>query len=67
MKQNAVQSPAKTFFTQVGEVSRLSIETLRRIFSLRWEKDILIQQLEFVGVRSLPVVALTAALPWRQK
>jgi phospholipid/cholesterol/gamma-HCH transport system permease protein len=61
MKKNAVHSPVKTFFIQVGEVSRLSIETLRRIFSLRWEKDNLIQQLEFVGVRSLPVVALTAA------
>ncbi len=61
MKKDVVQSPVKTFFMQVGEVSRLSIETLRRIFSLHWEKDNLIQQLEFVGVRSLPVVALTAA------
>jgi len=54
-------SPFRIFFVQVGEVALLTIQTLKRIFTFRWEKNNLIKQLEFVGVSSLPVVALTAA------
>lgn len=45
---------------QLGEVGLLLAKTLRNIFK-KWERKILVQQLEEVGVRSLPVVSLTAA------
>ncbi|MFO7866402.1 MAG: ABC transporter permease [Candidatus Aminicenantes bacterium] len=61
MNHTASKSPGKAFFFQVGEVTQLSVQTLKRIFTFQWEKDNLIRQLEFIGVRSLPVVALTAA------
>ena len=50
-----------SFFQELGEVGSLVGKTLRNIFRKPWEKNIFIQQLEEVGVRSLPVVSLTAA------
>ena len=50
-----------SFFQQVGEVGLLLFKTLKNLFRKPWEKKIFIQQLEEIGVRSLPVVSLTAA------
>jgi len=49
------------FVEQLGEVGLLTGKTFRNIFRKPWEKEIFIRQLEEVGVRSLPVVSLTAA------
>lgn len=49
------------FLEELGEVGILTGQTLRSIFRRRWEKGMLVRQLEEIGVRSLPVVALTAA------
>jgi len=49
------------FFQQLGELSLLSFKSFGNIFRRPWEKKIFLQQLEEVGVRSLPVVSLTAA------
>ncbi len=49
------------FFQHMGELGLLSAKTFRNIFRKPWEKKIFIQQLEEVGVRSFPVVSLTAA------
>lgn len=49
------------FFQQVGEVGLLLFQTFKNLFKKPWEKRIFIQQLEEIGVRSLPVVSLTAA------
>jgi phospholipid/cholesterol/gamma-HCH transport system permease protein len=50
-----------TFFEGLGEVSLLCVKTFKSLFKKPWEKGIFIQQLEEIGVRSLPVVSLTAA------
>lgn len=49
------------FFHQLGEVGLLLLKTLKNVFKKPWEKGIFLQQLEEIGVRSLPVVSLTAA------
>lgn len=59
-----VKSPLfyiNAFFEEMGEVGLLLFRTLKNLFKKPWEKRIFIQQLEEVGVRSLPVVSLTAA------
>ena len=50
-----------SFLQQVGEVGLLFFQTFKNLFKKPWEKSIFIQQLEEIGVRSLPVVSLTAA------
>jgi phospholipid/cholesterol/gamma-HCH transport system permease protein len=50
-----------SFLEQVGEVGLLFLQTVKNLFRRPWEKGIFIQQLEEIGVRSLPVVSLTAA------
>jgi phospholipid/cholesterol/gamma-HCH transport system permease protein len=50
-----------SFIKQTGEVGLLLGKTIKNLFKKPWEKKIFIQQLEEVGVRSLPVVSLTAA------
>jgi phospholipid/cholesterol/gamma-HCH transport system permease protein len=54
-------APFYPFFQQLGEVALLLGKTLRNIFRKPWESKIFLQQLEEIGVRSLPVVSLTAA------
>jgi phospholipid/cholesterol/gamma-HCH transport system permease protein len=49
------------FFRQLGEVALLSSRTFRNLFKRPWEKKIFLQQLEEIGVRTLPVISLTAA------
>ncbi len=49
------------FLQQVGEVGIVLGQTFRGTFTRPWEKKNFIHQLEEVGVRSLPVVSLTAA------
>lgn len=49
------------FFQQMGEVGELFGKTIKNTFRKPWEKRIFIRQLEEIGVRSLPVVSLTAA------
>jgi len=59
-----VKSPLfyiNAFFEEMGEVGLLTFKTFKNLFKKPWEKGIFIQQLEEVGVRSLPVVSLTAA------
>jgi phospholipid/cholesterol/gamma-HCH transport system permease protein len=53
--------PYLQFFEQVGEIGILLARTLRNFFKKPWEGKIFLQQLEEIGVRSLPVVSLTAA------
>ncbi len=48
-------------FEELGEVSLLFFKTLKNLFRRPREHGILLQQLEEIGVRSLPVVSLTAA------
>ena len=49
------------FLQQIGEVGLLLEKTARRMFTRPWEGRNFVRQLEEVGVRSLPVVSLTAA------
>ena len=49
------------FLEELGEVGSLTARTLRSVFRRRWEKGMLVRQLEEIGVRSIPVVTLTAA------
>jgi phospholipid/cholesterol/gamma-HCH transport system permease protein len=48
-------------FEQLGEVTLLFFKTMKNVFRRPREHKILLQQLEEIGVRSLPVVSLTAA------
>jgi phospholipid/cholesterol/gamma-HCH transport system permease protein len=50
-----------SFCQQVGEVGLLLAAVLKNLFKKPWEKKIFLQQLEEIGVKSLPVVSLTAA------
>lgn len=50
-----------SFFQQVGEVSLLLSKVFKNMFKKPWERKVFIQQLEEIGVRSLPLVSLTAA------
>jgi len=61
MFQRAKPLPFSSFIRQLGEVGLLLGKTLKNLFKKPWEKKIFIQQLEEIGVRSLPVVSLTAA------
>jgi len=45
----------------MGEVSLLAGRTFKGIFQKPWEGRIFVQQLEEIGLRTLPVVSLTAA------
>lgn len=56
-----ISAQAVDFFQQLGEVGELFGKTVKNIFRKPWEKKIFIRQLEEIGVRSLPVVSLTAA------
>jgi len=51
----------REFFIELGEVWLLSVKTFKNFFRGPWEKKIFLQQLEEIGVRTLPVVSLTAA------
>ncbi len=61
MRQKSKIPILSPLLEQLGEVSLLAAKTLRNMFRKPIEKTILIQQLEEIGVRSLPVVSLTAA------
>jgi phospholipid/cholesterol/gamma-HCH transport system permease protein len=50
-----------SFLQQLGEVGTLCLKTFRNLFKKPWEKNIFLQQLEEIGIRSFPVVSLTAA------
>lgn len=47
--------------TVVGEIGALFTLTFKNIFTKSWEKKNFIQQLEEIGVKSLPIVTITAA------
>lgn len=49
------------FFTALGEVASLGARAFRGLFGRPWERKNFIQQLDEIGVRTLPVVSLTAA------
>ncbi|MBN2199990.1 MAG: ABC transporter permease [Candidatus Aminicenantes bacterium] len=53
--------PVRTFFEQLGEVGLLAAVSFGNLFKKPWEKTNFILQLEEVGVRTVPVVTLTAA------
>lgn len=61
MSPRARSSLLVHFFRQLGEVASLFALTIRNVFSKPWEKKLFFQQLEQIGVRSLPVVSVTAA------
>ncbi|MGD2294240.1 MAG: ABC transporter permease [Candidatus Aminicenantes bacterium] len=46
---------------QIGEIGSLFSQTFKNIFTKAWEKRIFLQQLEEIGVKSLPIVTVTAA------
>lgn len=50
-----------SFLFQLGEIGLLGAKTFQNIFKKPWEKRNFLQQLEEIGVRTLPVVSLTAA------
>ncbi|OQX54180.1 MAG: ABC transporter permease [Candidatus Aminicenantes bacterium 4484_214] len=54
-------APFLFFWENLGELGLLTWKTLKNVFRRPWEKNIFLQQLEEVGVRSLLVVSLTAA------
>ena len=54
-------SIVRRFFEQLGELSQLAGRTFRCFFQKPWEGKIFLQQLEEIGLRTLPVVSLTAA------
>ncbi|HEK85497.1 MAG: MlaE family ABC transporter permease [Candidatus Saccharicenans sp.] len=59
---NAVgQRMLSNFFYELGQVYELAKQTIKGAFKKPFEKINFIQQLEEVGVNSLPVVSLTAA------
>lgn len=62
-KMGSLQKKSVFFFLlqQVGEIGILIGQSFRGTFSKPWERKNFIQQLDEVGVRSLPVVSLTAA------
>lgn len=45
----------------MGEVGLLAGKTVKNLFRKPWEKALFLQQLEEVGIRSLPLVVLTSA------
>jgi len=61
VKRSRLRALAEVFFEQTGEVGLVLAKTLRNLFTKRLERDIFVHQLEEVGVRSLPVISLTAA------
>ncbi|MFP4081344.1 MAG: MlaE family ABC transporter permease [Candidatus Aminicenantes bacterium] len=61
MSPKATPSLFSLFFQQLGELAILTTKSIKNIFRRPWEKKIFVQQLEEVGVRSFPVVSLTAA------
>lgn len=50
-----------SFINQLGEIGMLFVQTVKNMFRKPWEGKIFLQQLEEIGVKSLPVIALTAA------
>jgi phospholipid/cholesterol/gamma-HCH transport system permease protein len=61
MSDNTKIPPYFIFLEQLGEVGILLARTIKNFFRKPWEGKIFLQQLEEIGVRSLPVVSLTAA------
>ena len=57
----ARRSHLLSFLEQLGEVAGLTAKTVRNMFRRPWEKANFINELEEIGVRTLPVVSLTAA------
>lgn len=53
--------PLLAFAEQLGEVGLLLAKTLGNLFRRPWEGRNFVNQLEEIGVRTLPVVSLTAA------
>jgi len=54
-------APVLSAFEEIGSVGLLFFKTLKNLFRRPREHQTMLQQLEEIGVRSLPVVSLTAA------
>ena len=54
-----VVRPFDTFFVFVGELTFLLVDCIKRFFSSRFEFKETLNQMAFVGVNSIPIVALT--------
>jgi phospholipid/cholesterol/gamma-HCH transport system permease protein len=61
MTRQVWASVFENFFFELGQVFELGWQALQSIFKKPFEKANFLQQLEEVGVNSLPVVSLTAA------
>lgn len=57
--ENPITRPFNALFTFVGEVTLLSVQALARIFQGKFERAEILNQMAFVGVSSVPIVALT--------
>jgi phospholipid/cholesterol/gamma-HCH transport system permease protein len=61
MASESKSFPFSTLFSQVGQVGLIFGRAAAGLFRKPFEKENFLQQLEDIGVRSLPVVSLTAA------
>jgi phospholipid/cholesterol/gamma-HCH transport system permease protein len=61
MTRDSRSSLAVEFLRQLGEAGILAGRTLKNFWRRPWERNIFLQQLEEIGIRTLPVISLTAA------
>lgn len=61
MRGLSKSTPLVSSLEQLGEVGLLFVKTVRNLWKKPREHRIFLQQLEEIGVRSLPVISLTAA------
>jgi phospholipid/cholesterol/gamma-HCH transport system permease protein len=61
MIRDSRSSLAAEFFRELGEAGILAGRTLKNLWRRPWEKAIFLQQIEEIGIRTLPVISLTAA------
>lgn len=59
MGRSAAWNPVLLFLTFVGEITLLLIDVFRRLFRRPFEMSETVQQMAFIGVASVPIVALT--------
>lgn len=59
MQRSVPWNPAITFLTFVGEIAILLLDVIRRLFRRPFEMNETVQQMAFIGVASVPIVALT--------
>lgn len=59
LTNNPLIRPVHAFFTFVGESALIGVEAVARLFIGRFEREEFVEQMAFIGVSSVPIVALT--------